>query len=126
LNAATSAAAITAAINIDANGEVEASRNRRSNSSRTALAPTNRASYPSPPSSLPQHHSLSGTSYGGKAGSDATDEKGSSKARGRRASEASALTKKKSASGELKCETCGKGYKHSSCLTKHLLVLPHH
>lgn len=25
---------------------------------------------------------------------------------------------------ELKCEKCGKGYKHSSCLTKHLFVLP--
>lgn len=25
---------------------------------------------------------------------------------------------------ELKCEKCGKGYKHSSCLTKHLLVPP--
>lgn len=25
---------------------------------------------------------------------------------------------------ELKCEKCGKGYKHSSCLTKHLFVFP--
>jgi len=39
----------------------------------------------------------------------------------RRASEGSHLIKgdgKKSAA-ELRCETCGKGYKHSSCLTKH-------
>jgi hypothetical protein len=47
------------------------------------------------------------------------------KARARRASEGAHLTKmdKRTSSGELKCEKCGKGYKHSSCLTKHLLVL---
>jgi hypothetical protein len=27
---------------------------------------------------------------------------------------------------ELKCDKCGKGYKHSSCLTKHLFVFPLH
>ena len=49
-----------------------------------------------------------------------------SKARARRASEGSYLTKGESrrSSGELRCEKCGKGYKHSSCLTKHLSVLP--
>ncbi|EHY55763.1 hypothetical protein HRR83_009201 [Exophiala dermatitidis] len=44
------------------------------------------------------------------------------KNRNRRASEGSYLSKgegKKSGS-ELRCDTCGKGYKHSSCLTKHL------
>ncbi|ETI21859.1 hypothetical protein G647_05928 [Cladophialophora carrionii CBS 160.54] len=44
------------------------------------------------------------------------------KSRNRRASEGSHLIKgegKKSAA-ELRCDTCGKGYKHSSCLTKHL------
>ena len=48
----------------------------------------------------------------------------SSKARNRRASEGAPLSKSegKRASGELRCEKCGKGYKHSSCLTKHLLV----
>ncbi len=47
-----------------------------------------------------------------------------SKARARRASEGSYLTKGegKRSSGELRCEKCGKGYKHSSCLTKHLSV----
>ena len=43
----------------------------------------------------------------------------------RRASEGSRLTRgerRRSANGELRCETCGKGYKHGSCLTKHLLV----
>ena len=55
-----------------------------------------------------------------------------SKARARRASEGQYLTKTegKRGNGELRCEKCGKGYKHSSCLTKHLLVslesvLPH-
>ena len=50
----------------------------------------------------------------------------SSKARARRASEGAYLSKSegKRASGELRCEKCGKGYKHSSCLTKHLSVCP--
>ena len=44
--------------------------------------------------------------------------------RSRRASEGAYLSKSdgKRASGELRCDKCGKGYKHSSCLTKHLLV----
>lgn len=47
-----------------------------------------------------------------------------SKERARRVSEGSYLTKGegKRSSGELRCEKCGKGYKHSSCLTKHLSV----
>lgn len=47
-----------------------------------------------------------------------------SKVKARRASEGSHLTKgeNKRSSGELRCEKCGKGYKHSSCLTKHLSV----
>ena len=47
-----------------------------------------------------------------------------SKARARRASEGSHLSGGKRTSGELRCEKCGKGYKHSSCLTKHLSVFP--
>lgn len=49
-----------------------------------------------------------------------------SRARVRRASEGAHLSKSegKRSSGELRCEKCGKGYKHSSCLTKHLLVHP--
>lgn len=47
-----------------------------------------------------------------------------SKSRARRASEGSHLSRNegKKSNGELRCEKCGKGYKHSSCLTKHLLV----
>ena len=46
------------------------------------------------------------------------------KSRGRRASEGACLpkTEGRRVSGEVRCEKCGKGYKHSSCLTKHLLV----
>ena len=52
---------------------------------------------------------------------------GNNKARIRRASEGTRLTRgerRRSATGELRCETCGKGYKHGSCLTKHLSVCP--
>lgn len=43
------------------------------------------------------------------------------KNRARRTSELSKLTKerRKSIAGELRCDVCGKGYKHGSCLTKH-------
>lgn len=45
------------------------------------------------------------------------------KNRNRRASEGSYLVKGDSKkSGDLRCDTCGKGYKHSSCLTKHMWV----
>jgi hypothetical protein len=48
------------------------------------------------------------------------------KPRARRASDGAPLTKdgRKNNRVELRCEKCGKGYKHSSCLTKHLLVSP--
>lgn len=46
-------------------------------------------------------------------------EQGSSKSRMRRASEGQS---KRTSGSELRCEKCGKGYKHSSCLTKHLSV----
>ena len=49
----------------------------------------------------------------------------SNKSRNRRASEGSHLIRgegKRLPAGELRCEKCGKGYKHSSCLTKHLCV----
>ena len=46
----------------------------------------------------------------------------STKNRNRRASEGSHLVKGagKRVTSEVRCDTCGKGYKHSSCLTKHM------
>ncbi|KAJ9219249.1 hypothetical protein DTO027B5_3987 [Paecilomyces variotii] len=46
----------------------------------------------------------------------------STKSRNRRASEGSNLNRGegKRVASELRCERCGKGYKHSSCLTKHM------
>lgn len=67
-----------------------------------------------------------GNAVGGSAVSDGPQpsEHGNPgcKARIRRASEGAHTAKgeSKRASGELRCEKCGKGYKHSSCLTKHL------
>ena len=56
------------------------------------------------------------------SGEDETAEK--DKSRDRRASEGSYLGKGDSKkSGDLRCDTCGKGYKHSSCLTKHMYVV---
>ncbi|RMZ79715.1 hypothetical protein DV738_g3187, partial [Chaetothyriales sp. CBS 135597] len=53
------------------------------------------------------------------SGEDDTARK--NKSRNRRASEGSFLIKGDSKkSGDLRCDTCGKGYKHSSCLTKHM------
>ena len=48
----------------------------------------------------------------------------STKNRNRRASEGSHLIKGggKRVTSEVRCDTCGKGYKHSSCLTKHMWV----
>lgn len=53
------------------------------------------------------------------------DKSAAAKARIRRASEGTRQAKgdgKRTSGSELKCEQCGKGYKHSSCLTKHLSV----
>lgn len=94
---------------------------------------------PSYPSSLPSNGHYFGpsgyTAAGPHDGSAVVDgpalaslpqnDKGNGKARVRRASEGSRLGKsdaKRASGGDLRCEKCGKGYKHSSCLTKHLLV----
>lgn len=102
--------------------------------------------YPSPPSSLPNPGPLSNaaaTSDGiqqlrkngtallsGSAIADGHAPEVSRGARSRRASEGAGalgavgkIGRMRSGS-ELKCEKCGKGYKHSSCLTKHLFVFP--
>ena len=57
--------------------------------------------------------------------SEVDDNAVNNKGRARRASEGAHLIKgegKRISGGELRCEKCGKGYKHSSCLTKHLSV----
>ncbi|KAK4245398.1 hypothetical protein C7999DRAFT_43065 [Corynascus novoguineensis] len=97
--------------------------------SRSAIV----GSLPSPPASLPTHKFA--TAHGAAnaqesaiddelndmSGDDA--ESAFQKARVRRASDGQPLVKeggRKSNRPELRCEKCGKGYKHSSCLNKHL------
>jgi len=89
-------------------------------------------SLPSPPASLPS--SRLKMRVGAKVDESAIDddqiddmedegeENEFSSLRIRRASEGQHLMKdgKKANSNDLKCDKCGKGYKHSSCLTKHL------
>lgn len=96
-------------------------RHTFSKSGRGGLA----GSLPSPPASLPGPGAANETSAIDDANESADD--GTSRianARARRASDGQPLTKegKKNAKGELTCRVCGKGYKHSSCLTKHLCV----
>ncbi|KAF2718253.1 hypothetical protein K431DRAFT_137931 [Polychaeton citri CBS 116435] len=102
--------------------------NRRTSLSRAALGSLNEGAFPPPmPNSLPQHmpspdHRRPGASAvvdGPSLSSfDGLDQ---STPKLRRASEGAGLSKKeKNAAGELKCEHCGKAYKHGSCLNKHL------
>ncbi|KAI0408770.1 hypothetical protein F4802DRAFT_617748 [Xylaria palmicola] len=88
-------------------------------------------SLPSPPASLPTHRFTMQPKPEGQESAiddDSNDmsaddgEGGPQKARIRRASDGQPLTKegRKSNRVELRCDKCGKGYKHSSCLTKHL------
>jgi hypothetical protein len=100
-----------------------------SKSARSAIA----GSLPSPPASLPTHKFMM---VGKPEGQDSAidddsnemsaeeGENGFQQDRVRRASDGQPLTKegKKSNRVELRCNKCGKAYKHSSCLTKHLLV----
>lgn len=84
-------------------------------------------SLPSPPASLPGKGMAEATSAIDDTNELSADDGTSAKdpkARVRRASDGQQLTKagKKGAQGELTCRHCGKGYKHSSCLTKHLCV----
>ena len=89
-----------------------------------------------PPSSLPTHRiSLMASRKAERDESAIEDDQndevddeennGLNKSRTRRASEGQQLMKgdgKKAHASDLRCEKCGKGYKHSSCLTKHLFV----
>ncbi|RVD84238.1 uncharacterized protein DFL_005999 [Arthrobotrys flagrans] len=90
------------------------------------------ADYPSPPSSFPSH-GVSALSSGFRKTSFGTTlkETVSEHAIGEEVESATGSLRKnrrpsdgpddgQHVKGELKCEHCGKGYKHSSCLTKHL------
>ncbi|KAH9898848.1 hypothetical protein F4778DRAFT_782448 [Xylariomycetidae sp. FL2044] len=99
----------------------------KSSAARSAIV----GSLPSPPASLPTHRSPISMKMEGQDSAidddsnDMSAEEGENslqKARVRRASDGQPLTKegKKSNRIELRCDKCGKGYKHSSCLTKHL------
>lgn len=101
--------------------------NRRSSVSRAVLGSLNDgSSYPAMPSSLPQHASVPEESNSGSVVIDGPalasfNGLERSKPKMRRASEGVRLTKKeKAATGDLRCDQCGKAYKHGSCLTKHL------
>ena len=90
-----------------------------------ALGALNDGAYPPIPSSLPHHISVPEVSSESAVldGPSLSSFQGVDKARQRmrRASDGSRLTKKeKAASGDLKCDHCGKAYKHGSCLNKHL------
>ncbi|PHH63598.1 hypothetical protein CDD81_5690 [Ophiocordyceps australis] len=80
---------------------------------------------PSPPSSLPSHKMTTDVKESAidDEVQDASGEEGPLQARSRRASDGQPPTGKESKRSnrvEVRCEKCGKGYKHSSCLTKHL------
>ncbi|KAM0720507.1 hypothetical protein Q7P37_004643 [Cladosporium fusiforme] len=117
------AAAIEAAVeNGVADGSVAINR-RNSKATISALAESSETPMPNslpPQPSIPgRHGSTAGVLTNGPSLSSfpAVDK---SKAK-RRASDGTALTKKeKAATGELKCDHCGKAYKHGSCLNKHL------
>ncbi|KAK5125420.1 hypothetical protein LTR85_000529 [Meristemomyces frigidus] len=121
---AANAAALGAAVeNAVADGSLAV--NRRSSMSKAALASLNESGHPPMPSSLP--HGVTVPERGVGSGSAVIDGpplssySDKAKLKMRRASDGTHLTKKeKAATGELKCEHCGKGYKHGSCLTKHL------
>ena len=79
------------------------------------------------PSSLPQGISVPERVLGGSSaivdGPPLSSFSDKAKLKMRRASDGTRLTKKeKAATGDLKCEQCGKAYKHGSCLNKHLYV----
>ncbi|KAK0623549.1 hypothetical protein B0T14DRAFT_536414 [Immersiella caudata] len=103
---------------------------RRNTASRNGLSRSGLAgSLPSPPSSLPIHKFVTTSGAVDMQESAIDDElndmsgdERDQKARMRRASDGQPLVKegRKSNRPELRCEKCGKGYKHSSCLTKHL------
>ncbi|TVY32938.1 hypothetical protein LOCC1_G008797 [Lachnellula occidentalis] len=130
-NVAAMVAAVREAGDTSLGMPISARRNTMSKSASARSAAL--GSLPSPPASLLGHRirlTSSGKSERGESAIDDLDEMddeeetGFKQSRMRRASEGSQLTKdgKKASGGDLKCDKCGKGYKHSSCLSKHLFV----
>jgi len=133
-NAASNVAAMVAAVreagDIRTGMPITARRNTMSKNASARAAAL--GSLPSPPASLPSHRirmTSSGKSDRGESAIDDDqnddmdeDEEDFKQSRMRRASEGQHLMKegKKSSGSDLKCDKCGKGYKHSSCLSKHL------
>ncbi|CAP68974.1 uncharacterized protein PODANS_7_9320 [Podospora anserina S mat+] len=134
-NTGANVAAVAAAFTEPGDGpmplQISARRNTLSKNglSRSVVA----GSLPSPPASLPSRRFLAGTGMSNLQENAIDDELNDAsgddadsafqKARVRRASDGQPLVKeggRKSNRPELRCEKCGKGYKHSSCLTKHL------
>ncbi|EQL02713.1 zinc finger domain-containing protein [Ophiocordyceps sinensis CO18] len=117
-------AALTAAV---AGGEQSTAMPILGTVRRNASSKTQVGSLPSPPASLPIHKAIPDVKESAiddepnEASGDDELER-SPKARVRRASDGQPLVKdaKKSNRVEVRCDKCGKGYKHSSCLTKHL------
>lgn len=133
--AVTNGAAMSAVLK----GASEAPQQSGRRSSKAGFVPRGPGHYSAVPSSLPNNEtpftpfavgamaktSPSAVVDGPPLESLPENEKGNNKARVRRASEGAYLRKgegKRVSGGELRCEKCGKGYKHSSCLTKHLSV----
>lgn len=111
--------------------------NRRPSKSgglRPELAGLHGIGLPSPPASMPAHN-LTGMGLDGtqdhldsavddQENLSPEDEESASNARARRASDGQPLLKegRKFNRPEIYCQKCGKGYKHSSCLSKHMFV----
>ncbi|KFZ04143.1 hypothetical protein V502_10375 [Pseudogymnoascus sp. VKM F-4520 (FW-2644)] len=127
-NAAAVAAAVREMGEATLSAPMPTASSRRHTTSRTGGSKF--AGLATPPSSLPGHR-LS-LMAGRKAERDESaiddehndemDDEGDSfnKARMRRASEGQSSVKSDGKKNDLRCDKCGKGYKHSSCLTKHL------
>lgn len=98
-----------------------------SNSPAMASSVPSNASVFSPGSYVPQHLKQEQAITDGPPLATMQENERNSKSRARRASEGSRLKAdgKRASGSDLKCEKCGKGYKHSSCLTKHLSVALH-
>lgn len=86
---------------------------------------------PSPPASMPAHKFLgmdgkqepSESAVDDQENMSPEDAEAAQQARARRASDGQPIKEgRKFNRPEIHCQHCGKGYKHSSCLTKHLFV----